>query len=106
MNLKEYQNKVEWTWISNENNALRIICGLGGELGEIFEKLKKYYRDDYNSTEQFLIDLRKEIGDLMYYICKLCNKFGFELENILQENNNKLKNRKKEGKLKGNGDNR
>ena len=113
MNLSEYQKRVEDTWISNENDFIRIVCGLSGELGEICEKLKKYFRkDNYAEKEKktswFAVGLilKGEIGDLMYYIAKLCNEFGLDLEEILQENINKLARRKEDGTLKGSGDNR
>lgn len=108
MNLADYQKEVENTWISNKHDFIRIVCGLSGELGEVCEKLKKYFRKDTGKTNWwgFGLILKKEIGDLMYYIAKLCNAFGLDLEEILQENIDKLAKRKKDGTLKGSGDNR
>jgi NTP pyrophosphatase (non-canonical NTP hydrolase) len=104
MNLSDYQNRIEDTWIKNVHDKERILLGIFGETGEIAELLKKKYRGDV--IDNFLIKLRKEIGDVFYYLCKLCNYYGFSAENILQENIDKLKDRKNRGVLKGNGDDR
>ncbi len=104
MNLRDYQNRIEDTWIKNENDRERIILGIFGESGEIAELLKKKYRGDI--IEDFLKKLRKEIGDVFYYLCKLCNYYGFSAENILQENIDKLKDRQTRNAIKGNGNDR
>lgn len=107
MELKDYQNKIEDTWISNPNDFSRIVLGIFGESGEIAELCKKRLRGDYdNLKEEFLKLMRKEIGDVFYYLCKLCNYYGFSAENILSENIDKLQDRKNRGTLKGSGNNR
>lgn len=107
MELKHYQQKIENTWITNPNDFSRILLGLFGESGEIAELCKKRLRGDYdNFKEEFLFKLRKEIGDVFYYLCKLCNYYGFSAENILQENIDKLADRKTRNQIQGNGDTR
>lgn len=107
MKLNDYQQKIEETWISNENDSIRIVLGIGGESGELLEKFKKYYRGDYNDKKtEFNDSVRKEIGDLSFYIAKLCNRLGVNWEDVLQENIDKLQSRKNRGKIKGSGDSR
>jgi len=107
MNFNEYQKKVEDTWISNPCDTERIILGICGEAGEVAEKFKKYFRGDYeNDYKNFLMLVSKEIGDLEYYIAKLCNKYNLNFEEILQKNIEKLSSRKERNKIKGAGDER
>lgn len=107
MDLNEYQKRIEDTWISNPCDTERIVLGICGETGEIAEKFKKYYRGDYeNDYENFLKSISKEIGDVQYYLAKLCNEYNLNMQDILEENIKKLSDRQKRGKLKGNGDER
>jgi len=104
MNLNEYQTKVIDTWISNEHDLERIVFGICGESGEIAEYFKKFYRGDFVTPDYTLI--RKELGDVLYYLAMLCNQLGMKLEDVMQVNLNKLDDRKKRNKLKGSGDKR
>jgi len=111
MDLNEYQKRIMDTWISNDKDLERIILGICGESGEIAELFKKYFRGDYEyeSTKVFISrrdQIVKELGDIFYYICMLCNKYNFSAEEILLENINKLSKRKEEGKIKGSGSDR
>lgn len=106
MQLNEYKKRIEDTWLSTKNDIEHIICGLFSEVGEIASLFAKKYRGDYNSIviAGKLPLLKKEIGDLMYFVCKLCNYYGLDLEEILDENIAKLKDRKERGVLRGSGD--
>lgn len=105
MNLKEYRKKIEKTWIINKYDIERIILGICGESGEIAEVYKKYLRGDI-CREKLIHNLRKEIGDELYYLVKLCNHLKLDIERILDLNINKLNSRKQRNKIKGSGNNR
>ncbi len=105
MTFKKYQKDVEKTWISNNKNLTRILLGIGGEAGEILEAHKKVFRGDCLKGE-LCEKLKGEIGDLSYYIAKLCNEWGLDWEKLLEANIIKLKSRKKRGKIKGSGSDR
>ncbi len=105
MKFKKYQKEVEKTWISNNKDLTRILLGIGGEAGEILEAHKKVFRGDCLKGE-LCEKLKGEIGDLSYYIAKLCNEWDLDWEQILKDNIAKLKSRKKRGVIKGSGDNR
>lgn len=64
------------------------IFGLIGELGELVEPLKKsrFHRKPAPSPDY----LRKEIGDVLWYLTVLSNHFGFRLSEIMKENREKL----------------
>lgn len=87
--------------------ALEYV-GLGlGEAGEIQNQLKKILRDDGWSLKPERIEaIKKELGDLLWYMSELTNLLGLDLGQIAQENLDKLAKRKAEGKISGDGDNR
>ncbi len=90
----------------------RIIypaLGLAGEAGEVAEKIKKQLRDKggvQSLTEADIDALKKELGDVLWYIAVLADDLGLELDAIATANLEKLTSRKARGKLGGSGDNR
>ena len=82
--------------------------GLGlGEAGEVQGKIKKIIRDNggYISAES-KIEIKKELGDCLWYIASMCDTLGLKMEDVAAENIEKLKSRKERGVLHGSGDNR
>lgn len=84
--------------------VMYLTIGLVGEAGEIANKVKKLYRD--GDSFEARAELRKEIGDLVWYLVRLIDCLGFDLEMIMEQNYHKLNDRKERGVLKGSGDNR
>jgi NTP pyrophosphatase (non-canonical NTP hydrolase) len=41
--------------------------------------------------------MKKELGDVLWYLSALCTKFGFTMEEVMQTNVDKLKARFPEG---------
>lgn len=81
--------------------------GLGGEAGEVLEKLKKLHRDKGGVvTGEWLASLRKELGDVLWYVARIADDFGQSLELVAEENVAKLAARQAKGTLAGSGDNR
>lgn len=81
--------------------------GVAGEAGEVVEKWKKmvaYNKGDINT--EFLEDMKKELGDVVWYIAVLANSLGISFEEIMQLNVKKLQDRKRRDVIKGKGDNR
>jgi len=103
MTFNEYQEKTKDTWISNTTGFIRTILGICGESGEIAEKIKKFHRDGHGNLRK---DLKKELGDLLYYIARCSDYMQLSLEDIAKENIKKLANRKRRNKIKGSGNNR
>jgi len=81
--------------------------GVAGEAGEVVEKWKKIvaYKSGKISAED-LGELKKELGDVVWYIAVLADSLGLELEDVMQTNVKKLADRKKRQVIKGAGDNR
>lgn len=103
MDFNEYQERIKDTWISNKRDFIRIVLGICGESGEIAEKIKKHYRDGNTNIRE---DIKKELGDLLYYITQCANYLQLNLEEVAKSNLSKLESRKKRNRIQGNADNR
>lgn len=109
MEFNNYQTESRRTAIYPDagNNMTYPVLGLCGEAGEVAEKVKKVMRDkggyfDHESRAA----IRKELGDVLWYVSQIASELNFDLENIAQENLDKLNDRMMRGKIKGSGDNR
>lgn len=72
----------------NIGNLVHAVMGINGEAGEVIDLTKKYI---FHEKEVDLEHLKKEIGDIMWYIQLLCNTLGLDLEDdVLQGNMDKL----------------
>lgn len=109
MNFEEYQKESRKTAIYPEagNNWIYPLLGLSGEAGEISDKMKKVIRDDNNViSEEKREEVKKEIGDVLWYVAQLASELGLSLDDIAKANIEKLQSRMERGKLSGSGDNR
>lgn len=110
MNLKDYQREAHKTSLNSHIPSVGFIYpmfGLAGEVGELFEKIKKLFRDHNGAlTPDYKALLKKEIGDILWYLSEICTKLGFSLDEIAEENIRKLKSRQDRQKLQGSGDER
>ena len=80
-----------------------ITIGLCGEVGELANKIKKIIRGDDNITSEMI---RDELGDILFYIARVCKYFNLTLDECFESNILKLDDRLKRNKIKGSGDNR
>lgn len=109
MNLDEYQQRALKTASPKDKKGevFHLILGLVGEAGEIAEKAKKIVRDhgsDFANLDKD--DLKKELGDVLWYIAVLADYFDISLNDIGTKNIEKLASRQARGTLSGSGDNR
>ena len=109
MDFKTYQKKARVTaqYPNLGSNNIYPTLGLVGEAGEVAEKVKKVIRDkngifDEESTK----GIKKELGDVLWYLSNLCTEFNFSLEDVAIENLSKLKLRSEKGSISGSGDDR
>lgn len=110
MNLDEYQEEASRTAIFPnelpeflEVGQVYTVLGQSGETGEIDEKLKKAIRED---DEQYIEEMRDEVGDTLWYLSQACEEFDWSLEDIAEDNLAKLQDRQERGQLTGEGDER
>lgn len=93
MNLKEYSKNVENTRAELESkgvNNLHMLLGIVSEAGELVDVFKKNIA---YGKEIDWVNVKEEIGDLMWYIVGFCNINGWDLNQILETNSAKLKER-------------
>lgn len=104
MNFKEYQELAKITAIYPESAKIFYPClGLAGEVGEVCEKVKKHLRD---GRVLDIEDLKKELGDVLWYLSAVASDLGINLDDIASTNYEKLKSRQERNVLQGSGDNR
>ena len=81
--------------------------GLAGEAGEVAEHAKKALRDDGGEvSDERRAAMAKELGDVLWYVAQIASELGLELEEIAQQNLDKLLSRQRRGVLSGGGDER
>ena len=104
-----YQDKACETAIFPKEKATEYLTlGLTGEAGEIANKVKKFIRDGATQDEYLAkrIEIGYEIGDVLWYCAVLAKEMEMDLGHIMENNLQKLADRKKRGMLSGSGDNR
>lgn len=73
---------------------LNACLGLSGEVGEFNDMIKKWIFHEKDLDKEHL---KKEIGDVMWYVAMICESVGFDIDGVLQTNVDKLKARYPEG---------
>ena len=109
MDFKEYQKKSRKTAIYPQmgKNYVYPTLGLARESGEVAEKIKKVIRDKKGKIdEETSAEIKKELGDVLWYVSQLASELKLDLNSIAEKNIEKLYSRMDRGKLKGSGDNR
>ena len=109
MDFKTYQKKARLTaqYPDLGSNNIYPTLGLVGEAGEVAEKIKKVIRDKKGIfDEESKNGIKKELGDVLWYLSNLCTEFNFSLEEVALQNLEKLKLRESKGRISGSGDNR
>lgn len=107
MTFDEYQKKALSTAKDNGVELMHRSLGLAGEAGEVAGKLTKWLRDTKGDKEKLdKEDLAKEIGDVLWFTAALADSIGYSLDDIAQNNIDKLTDRNRRGVITGSGDNR
>lgn len=89
------------------DNMYYAAMGLGGEAGEVCNKVKKLMRDNGGEiTNKFREYLKAELGDVLWYVSACAREAGLDLNEIAQCNVDKLVDRQDRGVLQGDGDDR
>jgi NTP pyrophosphatase (non-canonical NTP hydrolase) len=68
------------------------LLGLAGEAGSVATEYKKQRRDGaaYRASK---VRMREELGDVLWYVADLCEKFGLDLDDVAVANLDKVKDR-------------
>lgn len=68
--------------------------GMSGEVGEFNDMIKKWV---FHEKELDMEHAKKEAGDILWYVVMLCESFGWNMDEIMQMNVDKLKARYPDG---------
>ena len=96
MRMNEYQALAARTInqkLYPEQQAMHALHGMVGEIGEIHS----LYQKSYQGHEIDRDHLKKETGDLLWFISEYCTAMGWTLEEVAQGNVDKLIARYPEG---------
>lgn len=117
MELNKYQELAMTTCMPSSNNFSYMMLNLVGEVGEFASKVAKAIRKgnarvDENNLEltefptciEQADELKKEAGDIFWQFSGVCTVMGWSLEDVAQQNLDKLLARKAAGTIDGNGD--
>lgn len=113
MTLEEYQKQAMTTCMASSENFSYMFLNLVGEVGEFASKVAKAIRKNQVSVVYNEIvgttdneELQKEAGDILWQLSGLCTVMGWNLEDIAQQNLDKLASRQQRNVIDGSGDNR
>lgn len=67
-----------------------MATGVGSDAGELVDAIKKYviYGKDLDAE-----NLKEECGDVLFFITGVCNEMGWDLDEIMAANQQKLEKR-------------
>lgn len=123
LTLNEYQKKAMRTCLPTSENFSYMFLNLVGEVGEFASNVAKHIRkghysimdsniangnniDDLQDCRDALNELKKEAGDVLWQLSGLCSVMNWSLEDVAQQNLDKLASRQQRNVIEGNGDNR
>ena len=92
----EYQKLAERTVKDNLDKysmEAHALHGMVGEIGEIHSIYQKKFQGHKFDVEH----VKKEVGDLMWFIAEYCTALDFSLDDVMQTNIDKLKARYPDG---------
>ena len=95
-NLKDYQKLCKGTakkFETKEHEILTWGLGITGEAGDVASCIKKTFSHNNDQRE----GIKENLGDTLWYAAMICNFFEWDLQEILEENIEKLKKRYPEG---------
>ena len=67
-----------------------MCMGLAGEIGEVIDIMKKHI---YQGKELDITDVIEEIGDVLWYIANFCNVNNITMDECMESNIKKLRER-------------
>ena len=97
MTINEYQKLAMTTLnpaLSEKDVLINGVMGLCGESGEAIDLVKKHLAQGHALDRDALI---KELGDIAWYLAETAYALGVPLEEVLQRNIDKLKQRYPDG---------
>lgn len=79
--------------LTPKGQRTHALHGMVGEIGELHSLYQKLYQGHKFDEEH----AKKEVGDLLWFVAEYCTSNGWNLDDIMQMNIDKLKARFPEG---------
>jgi len=95
--LEDHHRLVSYTVnkkLTQQQTLSMLAIGLGGEVGEVLEPIKKHLYHEKELNKEALLD---EVGDVLWYLHGICIEIDYSLVEALQCNIKKLTARYPEG---------
>lgn len=95
-NVNAFENRVidlKNTENCNPSLLLTAAIGLGSETGEFQEIVKKIFFQGKEMNEDNRFHMKRELGDIMWYWINACRSLGYDPNEVIAENVDKLKAR-------------
>lgn len=83
----------------NISLLMTAAIGLASEGGEFDEIVKKMVFQDKPYTEENRFHMKRELGDIIFYWANACRALGYNPNDVIAENVNKLESRYPGGKF-------
>ena len=93
-NTQRLTNAVNVVGNKDIGGVFNACLGLSGEVGEFNDIIKKWVFHEKPFDEEHA---KKELGDIMWYVAMMCHSFGWDFDEIMQMNVDKLKARYPQG---------
>ena len=70
------------------------VMGLNGESGEVIDVVKKHLFQGHELDKEKIV---KELGDVLWYVAEVCESLDVTIEQVMEQNIEKLQKRFKNG---------
>ena len=90
-------NELEATHDADVPRLLTAALGMSAEAGEFTEVVKKIFLQGKPYNEENIFHMKRELGDLCWYLAQACMALDTNFEEVLQMNYEKLSARYPEG---------
>ena len=80
--------------LSEKEQLANMVIGASCEFSEAGDSIKKYLFQGHELDKKHI---EEELGDTMFYICNLATLLNISMENVLEQNVEKLNKRYKNG---------
>ena len=89
MDISSYQQQARETdqisQIRDFDSVIIPLLGIAGEIGSLQAAYKKKLRDG-DQYHRFATDVAEELGDIMWYVSSLADRFDIDLSAVLEQN--------------------
>ena len=89
MDISAYQRQARATdripLTPHQDDVVVPLLGIAGEIGSLQAAYKKKIRDG-DQYRRFAIDVAEELGDIIWYVSNLADKFNIDLADVLTRN--------------------